>query len=238
MQEEDDITTGLICSNSFLAEGIKSIAADSKFKIRSVEILNQNQNYFEKSQAEPQLVVLVVHENMTVEVWRLLTTAWRYAKIVAFVTPDVMTSVPLAFLRRASAVIDRDVNQRSFLEICQLVVNGTVLYSSHTFDWLVAKDCLEQDVAGPDRERIHPPQAKQVTEADRNSKKCPLSPRELRVLECLVSGSSNKVIARQFNLAESTVKIHVRSILRKLQTRNRTQAALWALENGITSVVH
>ena len=52
-------------------------------------------------------------------------------------------------------------------------------------------------------------------------------------LKCLAEGSSNKVIALRHCLAEATVKIHVKNILRKLKTQNRTQAALWARENGI-----
>jgi two-component system nitrate/nitrite response regulator NarL len=55
-------------------------------------------------------------------------------------------------------------------------------------------------------------------------------------------GNSNKLIARNFDIAEATVKIHVKNILRKLKTQNRTQAALWARENGIyaqaTTVQH
>ncbi|GLS49118.1 hypothetical protein GCM10007885_19660 [Methylobacterium gnaphalii] len=57
----------------------------------------------------------------------------------------------------------------------------------------------------------------------------PLSNREVDILKCLTDGASNKLIARQFDIAESTVKIHVKGILRKINVRNRTQAAIWAL---------
>jgi two-component system, NarL family, nitrate/nitrite response regulator NarL len=58
-----------------------------------------------------------------------------------------------------------------------------------------------------------------------------LSDREARVLRCLMQGDSNKVIARRLGLAEATVKVHIKSILRKVQAANRTQAAVWAREN-------
>jgi two-component system nitrate/nitrite response regulator NarL len=61
-----------------------------------------------------------------------------------------------------------------------------------------------------------------------------LSPRELDVLRSLSGGSSNKVIARDMGLSESTVKVHVKGILRKLNARNRTEAAVWARTNGFT----
>jgi two-component system nitrate/nitrite response regulator NarL len=61
-----------------------------------------------------------------------------------------------------------------------------------------------------------------------------LSPREFDVLCCLMAGYSNKVIARQLDVCEATVKVHVKAILRKLNVRNRTQAAIWANSRGIT----
>jgi two-component system nitrate/nitrite response regulator NarL len=43
-----------------------------------------------------------------------------------------------------------------------------------------------------------------------------------------MEGESNKVIARKLDIAEATIKVHVKSILRKVRVQNRTQAALWA----------
>lgn len=53
-----------------------------------------------------------------------------------------------------------------------------------------------------------------------------MTQRQLRVLQCLAKGLSNKHIANLLCIAETTVKTHVSDILRKLQVRNRTQAAL------------
>ena len=60
-----------------------------------------------------------------------------------------------------------------------------------------------------------------------------LSERELLVLRCLRSAMSNKLIAREFNISEASVKVHVKSILRKINIRNRTEAAIWALDQGL-----
>lgn len=57
-----------------------------------------------------------------------------------------------------------------------------------------------------------------------------LSPREIDVLKLLMGGDSNKQIARKLNIAEPTVKCHVKSILRKLHARNRFDAAMWAMK--------
>jgi two-component system nitrate/nitrite response regulator NarL len=59
-----------------------------------------------------------------------------------------------------------------------------------------------------------------------------LSLREKSILRCLLEGDSNKSIARKINIAEATVKVHVKAILRKIRVRNRTQAAIWAINHG------
>jgi two-component system nitrate/nitrite response regulator NarL len=55
-----------------------------------------------------------------------------------------------------------------------------------------------------------------------------LSGREVEILKQLMEGESNKVIAKKLGIAEATIKIHVKTILRKVRVQNRTQAALWA----------
>jgi len=62
-----------------------------------------------------------------------------------------------------------------------------------------------------------------------------LSPREREILGFLARGASNKEIARALDIAESTVKIHVQHILRKLELSSRVQAAVWAIEHGIAA---
>jgi DNA-binding NarL/FixJ family response regulator len=58
-----------------------------------------------------------------------------------------------------------------------------------------------------------------------------LSPREQSILQCLIEGNSNKSIARRIDIAEATVKVHVKAILRKIRVQNRTQAAVWGMNN-------
>lgn len=62
----------------------------------------------------------------------------------------------------------------------------------------------------------------------------PVSDRETEILRCLVNGEPNKVISRRLSIAEATVKVHIKAILRKLRVQNRTQAAVWAADRGLT----
>jgi two-component system nitrate/nitrite response regulator NarL len=59
-----------------------------------------------------------------------------------------------------------------------------------------------------------------------------LSQREEEILKSVVRGHSNKMIARTCGVTDATVKVHMKSILRKIRVENRTQAAIWALERG------
>jgi two-component system nitrate/nitrite response regulator NarL len=59
------------------------------------------------------------------------------------------------------------------------------------------------------------------------------SDRELQILELIARGCANKVIAIELDIAEATVKSHVKAILRKTRVTNRTQAAVWALSHGL-----
>mgnify|MGYP006195727521 FL=1 len=60
-----------------------------------------------------------------------------------------------------------------------------------------------------------------------------LSPREREILLLIARGDSNKLIARALDIAETTVKIHVQHILRKLGLSSRVQAAVYATSRGL-----
>jgi two-component system nitrate/nitrite response regulator NarL len=79
----------------------------------------------------------------------------------------------------------------------------------------------------------HPamPDAQAVRTAPQSGLAGRLSDRETQILRCLMQGASNKEIGRQLDLAEATVKVHIKSILRKIRAANRTQAAMWAQQH-------
>jgi DNA-binding NarL/FixJ family response regulator len=67
---------------------------------------------------------------------------------------------------------------------------------------------------------------------DPNEHFVPLSPREMEILQFVTKGKSNKEIAQSLGISHQTVKNHMTSILKKLDVRDRTQAAVYALRRG------
>ncbi|MCK2042706.1 two-component system response regulator NarL [Chromohalobacter sp. TMW 2.2308] len=61
-----------------------------------------------------------------------------------------------------------------------------------------------------------------------------LTSRELDILRALARGMSNKMIARRLDITEGTVKVHVKNLLKKLGLRSRVEAAVWAVNQGVS----
>jgi DNA-binding NarL/FixJ family response regulator len=78
------------------------------------------------------------------------------------------------------------------------------------------------DAAGP---ATAPPAASQAL--------CALTPRQTDVLRCVIQGKPNKIIARELDVSESTVKAHLSSVLRALGAHNRTEAVYAAAKLGL-----
>ncbi|MBI5921377.1 MAG: two-component system response regulator NarL [Betaproteobacteria bacterium] len=71
----------------------------------------------------------------------------------------------------------------------------------------------------------------EATAKNRNVKD--LTEREMQILRSLAGGKSNKLIARDLDITEGTVKVHVKHLLRKLNFRSRVEAAVWVVENKL-----
>jgi NarL family two-component system response regulator LiaR len=88
---------------------------------------------------------------------------------------------------------------------------------------------------------LHPTIARKLltemsTPAERPKTEEPLTERELEVITLIARGHSNREIAAELVISEATVRTHVSNILGKLHVASRTQAALYALKEGIASL--
>ncbi|SHG43057.1 LuxR C-terminal-related transcriptional regulator [Bradyrhizobium erythrophlei] len=170
---------------------------------------------------EPEIVILVLEDDeANLAAITHVRGQLKTAKIV--VLGDCINPVTCAEVIRAGAdaYLSRSISKDAFVQWLDLVVAGEVVISSA----LLAPKLDEgvDTMAGRDGG---------VHSFDEPVSR--LSPREAEILECIVDGASNKQISRRFDITEATVKVHVKSILRKINAHNRTQAAIWALYHGM-----
>jgi two-component system nitrate/nitrite response regulator NarL len=119
------------------------------------------------------------------------------------------TDIVSAFRAGADAYLTKVAAYETFVKALELVMLGQTVLPAETSKFI-------QDIRHGLKER----------------ELSILSTREKCILRCLIEGESNKTIAREINIAEATVKVHVKAILRKIRVRNRTQAAVWAMNHG------
>ena len=124
------------------------------------------------------------------------------------------SELALAFSAAADGVILESVSGDILLESLKLILLGEKLFPSPLARYLSSSNGTGIRSNG------------QALMSD-------LSERELEILRCLIDGDSNKRIAIRLKITEATVKVHLKSILRKTHVMNRTQAAIWALQRGV-----
>ena len=113
----------------------------------------------------------------------------------------------------------KDVSTQALIASLNLVLTGERVFSSGLIPMVV-----EQAIAAKPTENI----GNSIDGVE-------LSERETEILRHLAVGEANKVIANQLNVAEATVKVHIKHILKKTAVQNRTQAAIWAINNRIAA---
>jgi len=142
--------------------------------------------------------------------------------------PGVLGVDAIAGLRAASPgsrVVMLTVSEDG-QDLAAALRNGAQGYLLKTIEPVVSPEMMGKLVAAFQSQGAPEPQAPEPDEAPAS----PLSPREEEVLVQIARGASNKEIARTLDIAETTVKIHVQHILRKLGLSSRVQAAVYASE--------
>lgn len=143
------------------------------------------------------------------------------ARIVVFVDTGNEALIETAMGLSAHAFLDHRITARALVNALDVVLGSGSVLSINFVPRVVARS-TNRPIRSEEDSNV----------ASVTSQLWPLSNREEDVLKCLTDGVSNKLIARKFDIAESTVKIHVKSILRKINVCNRTQAAVWALAHA------
>ncbi|MCB2051457.1 MAG: response regulator transcription factor [Novosphingobium sp.] len=159
-------------------------------------------------------------QNACIEAIEKVATAHPNAKIAVLVEQFDMGRLIECFDAGANGYIVKTVNSQPLIAALRLVTLGQKVLPSELAE-VLSKHNFNH--AMPNRNLTNEMEVAR------------LSSRERDVLCCLMAGYPNKVIARELDVCEATVKVHVKAILRKLDVCNRTQAAIWASTRGFSN---
>jgi len=200
-------------------------------------------------EAQPELVLLgALPTDRVANATSSIRRCWQDAKIIMLFENASSKDLQKLLASGLDACIPMFVSPRTLIDTLQLIVceHLRVLIVSD----LTIPDALIDPEEGEDDEVMQgPPLVKSLTSpflvpvmpsthtwlakdaGDSSAGGHGLSEREEKILKALIHGLSNKLIACMNSITEANVKVKMRSILRKTQVANRTQAAIWAIKN-------
>ena len=213
----DPVNVFLIDTNKLFREGMKRLFENSPFQvIGEAGNLKEGVPAAEAAGPRPDLILidLVSGAEDEVEAMRLLRTERPQIRVV-ILTSDLCTRrLAGALGAGADGYLMKDIACEALMQSLRLVMMGEKVFPTHLAALLVSGRGEEIGSEVPTRRKG-------------------LSQREVQILQCLLNGNSNKMIANHLKITEATVKVHLKSLLRKINASTRTQAAIWAMNNGM-----
>ena len=170
-------------------------------------------------QLKPDVVLLDLHMPGTsgLEALRVLVEDVPETQVVMLTVSEDAEDLLETLRAGARGYLLKNIDTEFLLESIQRAARG--------------ESVMSPQMAHKLADSLRAPPKDSVAVADVNPGK--LSPREREIIVILAHGASNKEIARVLNLSESTIKIHVQGILRKLNIAKRVQAAVYAVAHGL-----
>ncbi len=134
-------------------------------------------------------------------------------RVVVFSVSDNEEDVISALKRGADGYLLKDMEPEDLLKALHHAAAGQIVLSEALTPILVAR-----------LREAQPGQTRDINQLTR---------REREILQLISDGMTNKAIARKLDISESTVKVHVKYLLKKMNLKSRLEAAVWALQNGL-----
>jgi two-component system nitrate/nitrite response regulator NarL len=207
------VKTVLICQNTLVRSGISHIVSGTHFVISEVA----------PEPASELPILCLVHADLAAEdlneTVERLKAQWPSARVVLLADHMEPAAIVQALKAGLNGLCSTATNRKPLIKALELVMLGET-FIAPAFAFSLLDEASRRQQARPDGPVIVGPEAAAIASK--------LSGREAQILHCLTRGASNKNIARELGLAEATVKVHLKAILRKAKVANRTQAAMWA----------
>lgn len=163
---------------------------------------------------DPDLILLDLHmKGMNgIDTLKAIRDAGVDSRVVILTVSDSADDLVAAIRSGADGYLLKDMEPEDLLAAIDQTLNGSTVIGER-LNGLLARAIREE-----------------ATENQRDS--ATLTKREQEILLGLVHGLSNKLIARNLDITEATVKVHVKNLLKKLGFRSRLEAAVWAVGRG------
>ena len=203
--------TILIEPNRLFRQGLKYLLAGTGFDVDAEFNTVELASSAGEAAGTPELVI--TGQPVTGEAdLRALREMFPAARIVVLADDLSVDVLRAAMGGGADGFLIKNVSPEALIQSLQLVMLGEKVFPTNLAAMLL------------DMTAVSPPHSVRG-----------LSPREQEILQALVTGASNKMIANRLGIMEATVKVHLKTLLRKIDVNNRTQAAIWAMNNGFTA---
>ncbi|WJY16871.1 two-component system response regulator NarL [Pectobacteriaceae bacterium CE90] len=215
MTNEDAATLLLIDDHPMLRNGVKQlISMDADLRVAG-EASHGEQGVELAEQLDPDLILLDL--NMPgmngLETLNRLREKPLSGRIVVFSVSNHEDDVINALKNGADGYLLKDMEPEDLLAALHQAAAGKMVLS----------ETLTPILAANLRENRH--------NSERDIQQ--LTPREKDILKLIAQGLSNKVIARKLIITESTVKVHVKHLLKKMKLKSRVEAAVWVLQEKV-----
>jgi two-component system, NarL family, nitrate/nitrite response regulator NarL len=211
------VTTALVCQNNLIRSGISHIISGTHFVLSDATL----------EQPSELPILCLIHTDQgadgLTETIEQLKAQWPSCRVVLLADRIEPVALATALQAGLDGLCSTAMEREPLIRALELVMLGETFISAAAGFAL-----LQQRQAGP---QAHTGGSFAPAPANDFSSVSNLSSRESQILHLLTKGASNKLIARDLGVAEATVKVHIKAILRKVRAANRTQAAMWAQQH-------
>jgi len=229
MRQRQSFAIILVGKSILLREGLARILRSANFRILAA--VSCADDLLPSKRHLHQPLFLVVHTgddfDAAVEQIELFRDQHPGARIAIVADHYRLDELVLAFRAGANGYFVDVMACDVFIKSIELVMMGETIFPPAFLSFVLDPEGDRLGQAAPRDEN-----SQAILIRNENTLAPQLSTREKSILCCLIEGDSNKCIARKIDIAEATVKVHVKAILRKIRVQNRTQAAIWGMNNG------
>jgi two-component system nitrate/nitrite response regulator NarL len=238
----------LVGATVLLREGLARILSAAGLNIIAATSYADDHVLSTLPQEQPILLVIDVSDDFDAALRQIESFKQRCpsGRVAVLADQCRLTEMLSAFRVGANAYLAKVVTCETFIKYLELVMLGVTFLPPEILSLISDRQACSRNRCTADDGHAdddhHDGEDVEIVEADVGMNKWVppaesgyawrLSARQQSILRCLVQGDSNKTIARKMTMAEATVKVHVKAVLRKIRVHNRTQAAIWAMSNG------